>query len=156
MLKLINFISLCDRKDCNLENVLSVPPALALFIFYFSLPLHSLFCSQTKLSLLSNRHCRLLYLLYFFVVCSGFFGVLATKSHMTKSYIFECISKYKKQHINTLRSILRKYIYKLQMHLFFIHLFKMYYKFENALHFPYNLAYGLGKINKFKCICFYK
>lgn len=75
---------------------------------------------------------------------------------MTKSYIFECISKYKKQHINTLRSILRKYIYKLQMHLFFIHLFKMYYKFENALHFPYNLAYGLGKINKFKCICFYK
>lgn len=26
MLKLINFISLCDRKDCNLENVLSVPP----------------------------------------------------------------------------------------------------------------------------------
>lgn len=57
MLKLINFISLCDRKDCNLENVLSVPPALALFIFYFSLPLHSLFavrlnwvCSQTSIA----------------------------------------------------------------------------------------------------------
>lgn len=64
MLKLINFISLCDRKDCNLENVLSVPPALALFIFYFSLPLHSLFCSQTKLSLLSNRHCRLFIVLF--------------------------------------------------------------------------------------------
>lgn len=70
---------------------------------------------------------------------------------MTKGYIFECFSKYKNQHIaNILRSILRKYIYKLQMHLFFIHLFKMYYTFENALNFPYDLAYGLGKINKFK------
>lgn len=37
MLKLINFISLCDRKDCNLENVLSVPPALVLFFFFFFL-----------------------------------------------------------------------------------------------------------------------
>lgn len=48
------------------------------------------------------------------------------------------------------------------MHLFFIRLFKMYFKIENAFTFPleyffsYNLAYGSGKINKFKCICFYK
>lgn len=114
MLKLINFISLCDRKDCNLENVLSVPPALVLFFFFsFSTTTQS-FCSWTKPSLLSNNHCILLYLLYYFwgmqYCVLGFWSQNPIWQKVVFFYVFQ--NKIKIHIANILRYILRKYIFQ--------------------------------------------
>ncbi len=97
MLKLINFISLCDRKDCNLENVLSVSSAL----FFLLLALHSLLSTvfsqipstkvsetETNMSLLSNNH---------FFMQYSMKRVLTVKSHVSKQLFFYIYFKVDKK-----------------------------------------------------------